>query len=1382
MERVIIRHPNGETLPLYGRGNVVEISSGQQKKKLLGENIVEMTVRSARPLTFYIGDKITVFGEDYFLNLLPEAKKADGKYEYSLTFESVQYDLAKVVFLDEDKSGLSTSTNFTLRANLEEIAGIIINNLNRVYGEGKWILAKTPDQTTDVRDFSYAEDNCLAVLQKTCEEYGTEFKIEQEGSGDNVVYKLSICKIGSVIPYTFKYGHNKGLYTVKRKTINSGNIVTRLYAYGGTKNIPTDYRNYSSRLRFSDEAYIEDDEAIRAFGLIEGAKLFEEIFPKYTGKVTAIGEDPNTFSDSSIGFDLNEKDAEGNTKYLIDGISAKITFNTGSLAGYTFEVKEGGYDHSTKTFTILKYEDERGFIFPSVDNSTFRIAVGDEFIITDIFPPQSYIDAAENSLREAALEYLNANKAPRVQYSVDISEDYLKRIAGSGTVNIFDVGDYLGLVDTEIGVDRSGEASIRLTQFSRSLVSKTAYNYSLDLSDTVEVSLIERIVSDQKDLESVVVLNQLTDVSRLRRSWRTTQELLNMVFDPDGYFDTGNIKPLSIETSMLAVGAKSGQFTLRNTVIAPNYEGNANKVNVTGGQLLHYGMEISELPEALKNVMSGTSPAWNVSSRLSTLSGSGSFYIYARCSKATATAEIIFDANQKTVEDGSYYYFLIGVLHSTDTDTNTRWISLTYGSSTINGRFIKTGRISSADGSCYFDLDNNTIHGRITFTADDGTVKNILDLDAQSTEAYNYISNTLPGLLEGIYSQLDGVIETWFGEEAPTLSNAPAKDWSSNTEKDNHLGDIYYDTVSGYGYRFSKTGSTYSWSQMSDSGVAAALEAAAKAQDTADGKRRIFVSTPYPPYDKGDLWVKGGVSGSDIMYCKTSRASGVYVSSDWDKASDYTNDENLQEFIDGVFADLVAQVDGKIENWYQNTNPAANWPTTADKNSHAGDMWYNTSTKELSRWNGSSWDRITDKAALDAADAASKAQDTADGKRTVFTSTPYTPYYVGDLWVNGTDIKVCNIQRLTGSYVASDWGLASNYDHTKTVIDGGLITAGSVQLVGDNNVVQAGISGKGTDGSSVRIWAGATMSARGTAPFRVNQNGEVFARYRIELQDTNNSGLAGICGQGTDGTDTGIRFWAGSTYASRATAPFRVKKDGSMYCTKAELANGCKIGEWEVSNNGIFNDSGLAYLIARKSYGDGRYTEARIGTSVFPASSGIVGAGYFENTMLNTYGTNYGVYINVNNAANNLAIKAIGDVAVKGLCVSYELDTLTTVASTYHLLGYTGQVLFVTCKTKTSWLVFPDRYSVANHLGISSTEKFSVPFKIIISADSTQTCTLWGRYPGNTTLNNAKYPYRVDANGANQTSGHDMAKGDSIYYQLVFDGTNYKAYRICYTN
>lgn len=1383
MERIIIRHPNGETLPLYGRANVAKIQSGQQKKKLLGENIVEMTIRSATPIEFIIGDKITVFGEDYTLNLLPEAKKvSERQYEYSVTFESAQYDLAKVVFLDEDKSGLSTSTNFTLRANLEEIAGIIINNLARVYGEGKWELAKTPDQTTDVRDFSFAEDNCLAVLQKTCQDYDMEFKIEQEGTGDNAVYKLSITKIGNVIPYTLKYGHNRGLYSIKRKTIDSSNIVTRLYAFGGTKNIPADYRNYSTRLRFTDEGYIEDDEAIQAFGLIEGAQLFDDIYPKYTGQVTGIVEDDTlSFIDTALGFDLNEKDAEGNTKYLIDGVSAKITFNSGSLAGYTFEVSS--YDAETHTFKILKYEDERGFVFPSVDTATFRIGVGDEYIITDIYPPQSYIDAAEEELRTAALEHLNNNKAPRVQYAVELAEEYLKKIAGDeGTVNIFDVGDYLGLVDTEIGVDRTGEASIRITDFSRDLTSVTSYKYNLEISDTLEVSIIERVISSQKELESIVVLNNLTDVSRLKRSWRTTQELLSMVFDPDGYFDTGNIRPLSIETSMLAVGAKSGQFTLRNTVIEPNYLGNANRVVVSGGQIIHYGLNVEELPAALKTLFADLeSPIWNISDSDTTLTGSGAYYIYARCSKSTNTAEIIYSETQYTTEDGSYYYFLLGALHSVDTSTNTRWISLTYGSTAINGRFIKTGRISSSDGSCYFDLDNNTIHGRITFTSSDGSTKSLIDLETQSSSAYDYITNTLPGILSGIYDQLDGVIETWFGEVEPTLANSPASDWTTTTERDNHLGDLYYDTVSGYGYRFSKTGSTYSWTQLSDSGVAEALAAAAKAQDTADGKRRVFITTPYPPYDKGDLWT----NGTDIRVCQTARLTGSYISSDWKLASDYTNNDELEAFIDGIFSDLVTQVDGKIENWYQAADPSTNWTTEDEQGKHQGDMWYNTSTKMLYRWTNSGtfkWVRIEDASAIAAAEAAAKAQDTADGKRTVFVSTPYTPYYVGDLWVNGTDIKYCNTERLTGSYVASDWGLASNYDHTKTVIDGGLITAGSIQLVGDNNVVQAGISGKGTDGSSIRIWAGATMDNRASAPFRVNQNGEVYARYRIELQDSNLNGLAGICGQGTDGTDTGIRFWAGTTYASRASAPFRVKKDGSLYCTKAELANGCKIGAWEVSNNGIFNDSGLAYMIARKSYGDGRYSESRIGTSVFPASTGVVGVGYFENTMLNTYMTNYGIMVKVSGAAYNIAMHATGDVVVNGLNVGYKLDTLTTKASTYHYLGYTGEVLVVTCKTDTSWLVFPDRYSVADHLGISTSSKFSVPYKVIISADSTKTCQLWGRTTSYDALNKVYLPYRMSADGGNYNSGHAMAKGDTICYQLVYDGSTYRAYLMTYSN
>src|SRR3712207_9578304 len=88
---------------------------------------------------------------------------------------------------------------------------------------------------------------------------------------------------------------------------------------------------------------------------------------------------------------------------------------------------------------------------------------------------------------------------------------------------------------------------------------------------------------------------------------------------------------------------------------------------------------------------------------------------------------------------------------------------------------------------------------------------------------------------------------------------------------------------------------TYSWQQLQDSEVAQALAIANDALALAKNKRRIFTSTPYTPYDVGDLWVQG--SSGDIMRCKTARASGAYSTSDWEKASKYTDNTALNNFI-----------------------------------------------------------------------------------------------------------------------------------------------------------------------------------------------------------------------------------------------------------------------------------------------------------------------------------------------------------------------------------------------------------------------------------------------------------------------------------------------------
>ena len=277
--------------------------------------------------------------------------------------------------------------------------------------------------------------------------------------------------------------------------------------------------------------------------------------------------------------------------------------------------------------------------------------------------------------------------------------------------------------------------------------------------------------------------------------------------------------------------------------------------------------------------------------------------------------------------------------------------------------------------------------------------------------------------LEGL---IDGSISTWFYDYIPSLINLPASDWTTDELKNNHLGDVFYDNTTGSAYRFALISSVYQWTPITDSAVTEALQKANDAQDTADGKRRVFVVEPTVPYDVGDLW-SGGISG-DLKVCKTPKLSTeVYSIDDWENASKYTDDTSLTTFVDDIYTvdknDLLTQIDGKIESYFTSTDP--NTWIEADRLKHNGDMWYNASTKLLKRYNGTTnaWELIEDQKAIDAYTNAQTAQTTADGKRTVFVSQPTTPYKVGDLWDDGTssNLKICKVEQLTGDFDASDW-------------------------------------------------------------------------------------------------------------------------------------------------------------------------------------------------------------------------------------------------------------------------------------------------------------------------------------------------------------------------
>lgn len=159
--------------------------------------------------------------------------------------------------------------------------------------------------------------------------------------------------------------------------------------------------------------------------------------------------------------------------------------------------------------------------------------------------------------------------------------------------------------------------------------------------------------------------------------------------------------------------------------------------------------------------------------------------------------------------------------------------------------------------------------------------------------------NQLSKDLESVKNQVDGAIETWFYEPVPTLSNEPAVNWTTNEAKDRHLGDLYYDG-NGKAYRFQMSGASYVWQVITDSDITKALANAKAAQDTADGKRRVFVSTPTnsSAYDVGDLWVNAtyGSYNNDLLRCKTAKQANAQFSiGHWELASKYTDDTKANQ-------------------------------------------------------------------------------------------------------------------------------------------------------------------------------------------------------------------------------------------------------------------------------------------------------------------------------------------------------------------------------------------------------------------------------------------------------------------------------------------------------
>ena len=556
MDAIVITTQDGQLIPLVQnrQDGIAVINRAEQRTALLSDELVDVEVEASEPLPLRIGDTLLVFNRRYSLNETPEALRLGHNWlRYSLRFEGPQYDLIRCTYFDLDTSGVALSSSFSLTGTLRVFADVLARNLQRMMGD-KWTLGQVTvpgentltgyagqavaGEFTAVKTLTFENENCLSVLQKLCSEWQTEFAIEPaaDPAALPVRWVLNLQRAGVVRDDVFRYGDGNPLYQLTRKTGESSDFATRLYVFGGAKNLPVLYRadpanpaavpQAGVRLRLPISAsptdselgsYLEDADAIEQYGLIEGVKVFEEVFPAFTRTVEAV-YDPLIFHDSGIGFNPMELESwfygtDGypvlKHRYFEKGQQPKVSFTSGNLAGYSFVISQ--FSEINDNIYLLPWTDERGMIFPSPDpTSPFRIQPGDSYTLIDLSQPEEYITAAEQKLLAVGSTYFAEHSRPPLAYRVDLNELYYQQLAGDTNVMSlasppvqFQVGDRLQLIDAGLLVDEQ----VRILSLTRNVLQP--YQYTLELGLAPKVSALQRVLAKQTQITQTLKRNAI---------------------------------------------------------------------------------------------------------------------------------------------------------------------------------------------------------------------------------------------------------------------------------------------------------------------------------------------------------------------------------------------------------------------------------------------------------------------------------------------------------------------------------------------------------------------------------------------------------------------------------------------------------------------------------------------------------------------------------------------------------------------------------------------------------------------------------------------------------------------------------------------------------
>ncbi|WP_071145747.1 hypothetical protein [Bacteroides ihuae] len=379
---------------------------------IMDKDKVTVEVVTEEPISLQEGDYVLVDGIKYKINRDPEEKQSsEKKHSYTSSFEAPIYTLIDKLFC----SKITGCTTFTLTGKLRDFLELLIWNVNYDATDNPkgvdtgWSIGLCPD--TDYVNITFAGVTCRDALNTFASKFGVEYYAENK----TLNFVSHIEKETGLI---FTQGKGEGLYEVDKKNVDDGDLVTRVYAKGGTENVIPGEGDYDGRL-ILPEGYIENFSDSNR--VVEAVVEFDDIHPTFEGAVGVISGDNNReFICAAIDFDLAD---------VAVSDEARVNFLTGDLMGKSFEFK---WNNSLKKITLIYQEDELAAIDattgvrPNIPSASKHLRGGELFNFTGIKLSGTYKTNAITKLRSKATEWLSYYCRKRVKFELNVDYRYLR--------------------------------------------------------------------------------------------------------------------------------------------------------------------------------------------------------------------------------------------------------------------------------------------------------------------------------------------------------------------------------------------------------------------------------------------------------------------------------------------------------------------------------------------------------------------------------------------------------------------------------------------------------------------------------------------------------------------------------------------------------------------------------------------------------------------------------------------------------------------------------------------------------------------------------------------------------------------------------------------